>query len=205
MNRSIDPRWRQWAPLVLLALVLGSVLLPGDVWAQTIDPMGDPDEGDYRIGLYANADGTGDEIRIGKDTETFTAYLGLSGDPVRVFSGAVFRLPLPDYLEPAGPVRWTPIPGLKEKEQIFEDGGQTLFLDCAAQEGDAPLILGRVDIRVDPRFREATLTPEPHLQFGMGVQLCEMNGAWPKRNAEAVGVRVVRTVSFWDRLTSIFD
>lgn len=197
-------RWRRTAPLVLLGLLAVSVLFAGRGRAQTIEPPSpDPSVGDYAIGFYADRSGT-TEIRLDDETETFDVFIGLTGDPVQNFSAATFKLELPDFLELAGPILWRPIEGLHEKEEFLGNGGQVVFPICDAQSDDAPLVLGRFEVAVDPRFREADLAPLPHRQYGLGVQLCQQQGVWPKRDAEAIALHVVRPTSFWDRVTSWF-
>ena len=205
MSKHDSGRWRRWAPLVLLALLIASVLFPGRVRAQTIDgPSLDPSVGDYTVGLYADRAGS-TELLLEKDDTTFDVFIGLTGDPVRNFSASAFKLELPDFLEPAGPILWQPIEGLKEREEFFGRGGQVVFSVCDVQPDDGPLILGRLPVAADPRFREATLEPLPHRQYGLSVQLCQQQGVWPKRDAEPVALHVKRHVSFWDRVTSWFD
>ena len=172
--------------------------------AQTVEPNLDPESGEYTIGLYADRQGS-TELKIGEDVTSFEVFIGIDGDPERNFSGMALRLELPDFLENASAILWRPVEGLHEKELIWGNGGQVVFTACDAQTGDAPLMIGRFEVEVDPRFREATLQPQPHRQYGLSVQLCEQQGKWPKRLAEAVSMRVVRTTSFWDRVKSWFD
>ena len=202
-----DPdRWRLLAPLVLSALLVASMLGPVRANAQTVEDLTDLDAGDYTVGLYADPDGTSREVALDSDADSFTAYIGLTGDPMKVFSGVAFRIELPDFLEPAGPIRWTPIQGLTEKERVLgEIGGQVVFTNCALQSGPKPFVLGRLELRVDPRFRTGTVAVLPHARHGLQVQLCGPNETWPKRNADPRALEVTRRTSLWDRITAWFD
>jgi hypothetical protein len=191
---------------LFVALVFAIVVLGGPhSAAQTIGADPDPDVGEYTIGLYGDPEGTTREVRLDADAERFTCYLGIRGEPAIDFSGMVLRIEMPDFLEPAGPVTWKPLEGLQEKEVLFEHGAEILFLGCDRQPPDRPLILGRFEVEVDPRFREGVIEPLPHERYGLGVQLCNEGDVWPKRNADPLPLRVERSVSFWDRVSSWFD
>ncbi|HKK71274.1 MAG TPA: hypothetical protein VKA86_08650 [Candidatus Krumholzibacteria bacterium] len=204
MSKAID-RERPVASFFFVFLVLVSALGPVRAAAQNLGSDPDPDVGDYTIGLYADPEGSSRAIRLDDDDDTFTCYLGIRGDPAIEFSGMVLRIEMADFLEPAGPVVWKPLEGLQEKEIIFGEGAEILFLGCDRQPPDAPLILGHFEVAVDPRFREGTVEPLPHERYGLGVQLCNEGDVWPKRNADALPLRVERSVSFWDRVSNWFD
>jgi len=198
-------RGRRWAPLVILGLLAASMLFPRGLRAQELPPN-DPEEGNFTVGFYADAEGSVSAIELGKDDTSFDLYIGLTGDVAQVFASAVFRIELPDYLEAGSAIFWQPIEGLKETERFFDDGGQVVFASCAAQPTpDAPLILGRFTVDVDPRFREAELKPEEHRSHGVGVKVCRPDKTYGPKTAEGVGVTVTRTTSFWDKVTAWFE
>lgn len=209
MSQRHDRPWLQWVPLALLALLIASVLLPAHAWTQTAGPAleeGDPDDGDYTIGYYADRAGSTQDIRLSKEDDRFELFIGLDGSPRRNFASAAFKIELPDFLEPGSAIYWNPIEGLKESELFFERGGQVVFAGCDEPDGDGPLILGRFVVEVDPRFREADLEPAAHDQHGLVMKLCQTNdGVYPERRADPLGLHVVRATSLWDRITGWFD
>ena len=162
--------------------------------------------GHYTLGFYADERGSSTELELPKGEDTFEAWLGITGDSTRVFSSLVMRLDLPYGVELDGPVKWTPRSGLKESGDLLGDGMTVEFqFDCAQQKSPAPVMLGRVPFRMQPGVNEAVLTPAPHKQFGLSVEICSDDDAWPKPYADPVSLSVRRSRSFWDRLTGWFD
>lgn len=162
--------------------------------------------GHYTVGLYADRQGSSTELQISRDATEFEAWIGVSGDSTRVFSAVAMRLELPYGVELAGAIRWVPRSGLKEQGNLVDPGITVDFPhECAQQKGLAPVILGRVPLRILPGLNEATITPARHLRYGLSVELCSDERAWPKPYADPVPLEVRRKLSLWDRITGWFD
>ena len=192
------------APLVLLALVLGATLLPGALAQNYYDRNEVP--GNYTIGFYSDFSASSRSIALEKGQDEFEAFIGITGDSTRVFSGVVFRLDLPPGVTMTGPAVWRPIAGLKQMEPMEGRGTQVTFnQECVPQEGDAPVVIGRIPLRMDPDVQQAVIEPLDHVNFGLSVELCQPDRSWPKPFAEGLALTVERKRSFWDRVTSWFD
>lgn len=162
--------------------------------------------GHYTVGFYADRGCTQTELKIEKDATEFEAWIGVSGDSTRIFSSVAMRLELPVGIELAGPIRWVPRSGLKETGDLFDPGITADFAhDCAQQKGMAPAVLGRIPLRILPGLDEATISPAPHMGYGLSVELCSDARAWPKPYADPVALHVRRSLSLWDRIAAWFD
>ena len=162
--------------------------------------------GDYTIGFYADEQGSGKDLKIPKEATEFEVWIGVTGDSTRTFSGLAMSIDLPYGVELNGPIIWKPRDRLKTSGDVV-DPGLTLMMnfDCAIQKGIEPVILGRVSMSIQPGVNEVVIAPAPHRQFGLSVELCFDERAWPKPYAEAVSLKVKRDLSLWDRITGLFD
>ena len=92
------------------------------------------------------------------------------------------------------------------RHQPLEDGIIVEFnLDCAQQKSQAPVMLGRVKFSLQPGINEVELAPAAHRRYGVSVELCSDERAWPKPYADPVGVTVKRKIGFWDRVKGWFQ
>lgn len=189
----------------LLALVL---LVMGAATALAQSTYYDRNEvpGHYTLGLYADEKATVRELEIGATDEYFDCYVGVTGDSTKVFSSVVFRLELPDGVHLREPVKWASIPDLSTQGQILGAGVETAFNNpCQGMRGPFPVQVGRIRLHVDPSFREATIVPLGHKQYGLSVELCQPDNAWPKPYATGLELTVRRKLGFFDRLRALFD
>jgi len=162
--------------------------------------------GHYTLGFYGDDRGGTGELAIAKEATEFDVWLGVTGDSTRVFSGLAMSLDLPPGVELAGPVIWTPRDRLKQFGNLLDPGITVEFgHDCAQQKSPAPVILARVRFRIQPGVNECLIIPAPHRRFGVSVELCSDERAWPKPYADPIGVTVKRKLSLWDRLTGWFN
>jgi len=162
--------------------------------------------GHYTVGFYADERGSSSGLELPDGQDRFEAWLGITGDSTRVFSGLVMRLDLPYGVKLDGPIAWIPRTKLKETGSLLGDGMTLEFqYDCAQLKSAAPVMLGRVRFRMQPGVNEAMLTPAPHKEFGLSVELCSDDDGWPKPYADPVSLSVRRSRSFWDRLTGWFN
>lgn len=162
--------------------------------------------GHYTIGFYADESGSKNELKIPRDATEFEVWIGVTGDSTRTFSGLAMSLDLPYGVEINGPIIWKPRERLKTSGDVL-DPGLTLMMnfDCAIQKGLSPVMLGRMSMSIQPGINEVVVAPSPHRQFGLSVELCFDDLAWPKPYAEAVPLKVKRDLSLWDRITGLFD
>ena len=197
---------------VLLILLVLAIAIPATSQLLEPEPTAPVVEnrreipGTYTLGFYADEEGSSTTLKIPKDATEFDAWLGITGDSTRVFSGLAMAIELPYGVELGGPVVWTPRAELKTKG-VFLDPGITVEFqhDCARQTGSAPVILGRVPLRILRGVNEAVITPKRHRMFGLSVELCYDDRAWPKPYAEPVVLTVKRKITLWDRITGLFD
>ena len=162
--------------------------------------------GHYTIGFYSDETGSSNDLKIPKDATEFEVWIGVTGDSTRTFSGLAMSIDLPYGVAQAGPIIWKPRERLKASGDLLNPG-ITLMMnyDCAIQKGAAPVILGRMSFSIMPGIDEAVVAPKAHRQFGLSVELCFDERAWPKPYAEAVPLKVKRDLSLWDRITRLFD
>ena len=162
--------------------------------------------GNYTIGFYADETGSSKDLKIPKDATEFEVWIGVTGDSTRTFSGLAMSVELPYGVEPKGPIIWKPRDRLKT-QGVLLDPGVTLSMnhDCALQKGIGPVILGRMTLSIQSGINEAIVAPAEHKQFGLSVELCYDERAWPKPYAEAVPLKVKRDLSLWDRITGLFN
>lgn len=201
--------------LNLIFLVLILMAGTGTAGAQLLEPEPEAAQGSYdrhdvpghyTVGFYADKNGSSSELELPDGVDTFDAWVGITGDSTRVFSSTVMRMELPYGVEIAGPIVWVPRSGLKESGELLGLGMMVEFqYDCAQQKSPAPVMLGRLPLRMQPGVNDATLTPLPHTRFGLSVELCSDPDAWPKPYADPVSLTVRRQRSFWDRLTGWFN
>jgi len=199
---------------LLLILALAAAAIPA--FGQLIEPEEEEKEpattysrfdvpGHYTVGLYADESGSSTELQIPKDAVEFNAWLGLTGDSTRVFSGMAMSMKLPGGVELAGPIVWKPRSNLKQSGVLVGDGITVEFnRDCVQQKGLAPVIIARIPLRIQPGINEVRLSPAPNLRFGLTVELCNDADAWPKPYADPVELHVRRKLSLWDRITGWF-
>lgn len=191
------------ASLVLAAAVPATgQLLEQDAPAQDREKI----PGHYTVGFYSDQRGSTEPLKIAKDATTFDMWLGVSGDSTRVFSGIAMSIELPYGVELGGPIVWIPRGDLVERGVLLDPGITVDFPhDCARQTGKAPVILARVPMKILAGLDEAVITPKRHRQFGLSVELCYDERAWPKPYADPVPLKVKRKLSLWDRITGMFD
>ena len=200
-------------PYALLALLLLVAALPAG--AQLLEPEEQPTTtfydrneipGHYTIGFYSDESGSPKDLKIPKDATDFEIWIGVSGDSTRTFSGLAMSLELPYGVTLNGPVKWIPRESMKVRGDLLYPG-ITLAMnrDCAIQKGSGPVILGRLPLRMQVGIEEVVLTPAAHRQFGLSLELCSDERAWPKPYAEPVALKVKRDLSLWDRIKGWFD
>lgn len=162
--------------------------------------------GHYTIGFYSDETGSSKDLKIPKDATEFEVWIGVTGDSTRTFSGLAMSVELPYGVEPKGPIIWKPRERLKTQGELL-DPGVTLSMtsDCAIQKGIGPVMLGRMVLSIQPGINDAVVAPAAHKQFGLSVELCYDERAWPKPYADAVSLKVKRDLSLWDRITGMFD
>lgn len=161
--------------------------------------------GDYTLGFYADERASSSELKLPKDADGFDIWIAVTGDSTRLFSGLAMSLQLPVGVELNGPIVWVPRSGLKEAGELLGEGTTVNFShDCAQQKGNLPVVLARLPLKIQPGINDVMLTPAPHLRFGLSVELCDDSRGWPKPYADAVPVRVRRSLSLWDRITGWF-
>lgn len=162
--------------------------------------------GNYTVGLYADANGTQSKLVLESDQIEFEAWIGLTGDSTRVFSGTAFGLDLPREVQIDGAIRWNTMPGLSQWGVVTAQGVQAEFAQsCARQTTRLPAMLGRIRFSVEEDFLQGTLVVRPHVKHGLSVELCYLDGDWwPKPFAEPVSLEVERKQGFWDRLRNLF-
>lgn len=159
--------------------------------------------GNYTIGLYGDESGQGRLAKLTADQETFDAFVGIGGDSLHQFSACTFLLQLPKGLQVDGAVRWRPIPGLEQWGGATEEGLRVEFADsCQTQLGEAPVILGRVRLKADPKFRQGQIAVTEHVKYGCSVELCVPG--YPKPYATGLPLDVRRQVSLLQRIRDIF-
>lgn len=198
--------------LVVLALLIPVVpaaaqLLEPDQPEKPVRGAYDRNEipGHYTLGFYGNEQGKPGTLKIPRDAQEFEVWLGATGDSTRTFSGLALSLDLPNGVTMASPVVWVPRSGLKESGDLLGEGSTVNFSrDCAQQKGLAPLILGRVRLRIQLGVNEVELVPQPHLRYGLSLELCDDTRSWPKPYAEPVTLKVQRSLTLWDRITGWF-
>ena len=163
--------------------------------------------GHYVVGLYADALGTSNRVELQKGQDEFEAWLGISGDSTRVFSAVVFRLKVPRGLRIDGPIQWRVVHGLAETGIVTDPGVQVEFnVECLQQLAATPVMLGRVRFAVERRdFEAGTVEVMRHEQWGLSIELCQPDKAWPKPFADPVHLDVTRKRSFWNRLQDLFS
>ena len=163
--------------------------------------------GRYVLGLYADALGSSSRVELQKGQDEFEAWIGISGDSTRVFSAAVFRLNVPRGLRIDGPILWKVVHGLAETGVVTDPGIQIEFnVECLQQLAATPVMLGRVRFTVDRRdFQQGTIEVLRHNRWGLSVELCQPDKAWPKPFCEPVHLEVTRKRSFWKRLQDLFS
>ncbi len=191
----------------LLALLLLAMLLPGErAWAQATYYDRHEVPGHYTLGLYGDERGATSEITLESGESHFEAFIGMTGDSTKIFSGAVFRLELPEGVRRDGPIRWNTIEGLTARGKIDDLGLEVEFnKPCQGMRGPYPVIIGRIPLELEPGVHEVTIALAGHKRFGLSVELCDPNRAWPKPFAQPHPVTVRRELGFWERLTSWFD
>lgn len=202
---------------VLSALLLLAVALPAT--GQLLEEPAEPEKksgpayydrnaipGHYTIGFYSDETGSGGDLKIPKDATEFEVWIGVTGDSTRTFSGLAMSIELPYGIDLNGPIIWKPRDRLKTSGDL-RSPGLTLMMnfDCAIQKGLGPVMLGRMSFSIQPGVNEVVLAPAPHRDFGLSVELCYDERAWPKPYAEAVPLKVKRDLSLWDRITGLFD
>lgn len=204
-TQSRSARWKTLAPLGLLGLLILSMLLPEQIFAQGhYDRRAVP--GNYTIGLYADREGTSRVLTLPKGEDRFEAFIGITGDSTRVFSGLAFRVILPFGVTLDGPIVWQPLPGLKQYDAVEVKGTLVNFPEaCVQSEGDIPVMVGRIPFRLAHEVERVTLEPVAHIEFGLSVELCLPDSSYPKPFAQGLDITVERSLSFWDRITSWFD
>lgn len=198
-------------PAPLLAILILAVSVPAA--SQLLEPEQPPRvvdresiPGNYTIGFYANENGSTDPLKIPKEATEFEVWLGVTGDSTRVFSGLAMSIDLPYGVELNGPIVWTPRANLKASGVFLEPGVTVEFHDeCARQTGSAPVMLGRIPLKILPGVNEAVITPKRHRMHGLSVELCFDERAWPKPYAEPIALTVKRKLSLWDRITGLFN
>ena len=197
-SRSFAALWR--VGVLVLALCMPAGPSVGSTDERSAVP------GNYAIGFYADFEATSREIVLPKGEDRFELFIGLQGDSTRVFSGLVFRVELPFGLELDGPITWRPLPGLRQSGAVEVGGAEVNFHEtCVETEGDRPVIVGRMAMRMSPELKQVSLDPLRHRAFGLSVELCQPEKGFPKPYATGLGIVVKREQSFWDRITSWFD
>jgi hypothetical protein len=158
------------------------------------------------IGFYSDETGSSKDLKIPGDATEFEVWIGVTGDSTRIFSGLAMSAELPYGVAPKGPIIWKPRDRLKSSGGLM-DPGITLMMnyDCVTQKGIGPVILGRMVLSIQPGINEAVIAPKAHREFGLSIELCFDERAWPKPYAEAVPLKVKRNLSLWDRITGLFD
>lgn len=204
-SRSGRTRARNLVPLILLALVALSAWHPAGASAQGYyDRKAVP--GNYTIGFYADFEATSREITLAKGEDRFEAFIGITGDSTRVFSGLVFRVELPRGVELDGPIIWRPLEGLRQYEAVEGVGTSVNFPQaCVQSVGNSAVVVGRIAFRVAPDVKEVVMEPLGHRTFGLSVELCQPDESFPKPYATGLPIVVKREQSFWDRIASWFD
>lgn len=201
-------------PTLLITCVLATSAVPG--LAQLIEPEKNTSSrgvydrnqipGHYTLGFYADDRGSSRELTIPKDATEFELWIGVTGDSTRTFSGLAMRIELPYGVELGGPIVWSPRDGLRTAGNPLGEGIIVEFnLDCAQQKSQAPVMLARVEFSLQPGINEVELTPAAHRRYGVSVELCSDERAWPKPYADPLGVTVKRKVGFWDRVKGWFQ
>lgn len=203
--RNRSALWKSLAPLGLLGLLILSMLLPEQIFAQGhYDRRAVP--GNYTIGLYADLEGSSRTLTLPKGEDRFEAFIGITGDSTRVFSGLAFRVILPFGVTLDGPIVWRPLPGLKQYDAVEVKGTLVNFPEaCVRSRSNMPVMVGRIPFRLAPEIKRVTLEPVAHIEFGLSVELCLPDSSYPKPFAQGRGITVERSLSFWDRITSWFD
>jgi hypothetical protein len=196
--------WRTSVPLGLLGLLTIAVLLPDQILARD-SRDGSAVPGSYTIGLYADFEGSSRRLILPKGKDRFEAFIGITGDSTRVFSGLAFRVALPDGVTLDGPIVWRPLPGLKQYDAVEQRGTRVNFHEsCVQSEGDMPVMIGRIPFRLGPDVKRAKIEPAANIEFGLRVELC-LPDSYPKPSAQGLDITVERSLSLWDRITSWFD
>lgn len=203
-GRGSGARWWSLAPLVLLGLVILSMLAPAELFAQGYyDRRAVP--GNYTIGFYADFEATTRELTLAKDEDRFEAYIGITGDSTRVFSGLVFRVELPEGVTLDGPIAWRPLAGLKQYDAVEVKGTHVNFPEsCVQSTGDQPVIVGRIAFRLGPKVKRVVIEPLAHKEFGLSVELCQIERSYPKPYATGRAITVTRPLTLWDRIANWF-